>query len=189
MTLIEIAAGTTFGVTVGNIISEGSRALSGKNSSSTSKTTQSNRTWLSGSTLRPGGISHNRMVVGVAAAVAVYQQQQTLDILKVEGTDLPNQGEVNGDVKDAPPVDAGKQGKHVPGHNNNDSSKSQWPEGETGVNETQEAWQNGIALPDGTKVWDAEREVGINGETGVRVHIDKRGNIHGYPVNPNRYFN
>lgn len=29
--------------------------------------------------------------------------------------------------------------------------------------------------------------VGQNGETGVRVHIDGKGNIHGYPVNPGQY--
>ncbi|WP_372999473.1 hypothetical protein [Lutispora sp.] len=100
---------------------------------------------------------------------------------------LPNQGTVNGNVEGAPPVDAGKQGKHVQGHPNNVSSKSQWKSGETGVNETQEAWQNGTTLKDGTKVWDAGKVVGQNGETGVRVHTDGKGNIHGYPVNPGQY--
>ena len=31
------------------------------------------------------------------------------------------------------------------------------------------------------------KKVGENGETGVRVHIDNKGNIHGYPVNPKQY--
>ena len=100
---------------------------------------------------------------------------------------LPHQGQVKGDVEDAPSVDAGKQGKHVPGHANNNPDSSQWKEGETGVNETQEAWQHGETLPDNTKVWDTGKVVGQNGETGVRVHIDNKGNIHGYPVNPGKY--
>ena len=102
-------------------------------------------------------------------------------------TKLPNQGTVDGGVKDAPPVDAGKQGKHVPGHNNSKEGKSQWKEGKTGVEETQQGWKEGTELPDGTRVWDTGREVGTKGETGVRVHIDKSGNIHGYPVDPSRY--
>lgn len=101
--------------------------------------------------------------------------------------ELPNQSTVKGDVKGAPSVDAGKQGKHVPGHNNNNKNKSQWPEGKTGVKETQEGWQKGTELPDGTKVWDSGKPIGPNGETGVRVHIDGKGNIHGYPVNPGQY--
>jgi len=100
---------------------------------------------------------------------------------------LPNQGKVDGGVKDAPSVDAGKQGKHVPGHNNNDPGKSQWKDGKTGVKETQEGWQKGKELPDGTKVWDTGKPIGKNGETGVRIHIDGKGNIHGYPVNPGQY--
>ena len=99
---------------------------------------------------------------------------------------LPNQGTVQGDVPGTPPVDAGKQGKHVSGHNNN-PNRSQWPEGQTGVNETQQGWQEGTQLPYGTKVWESGRVIGPNGETGVRVHIDGKGNIHGYPVNPRQY--
>ena len=38
-----------------------------------------------------------------------------------------------------------------------------------------------------TKGCDTGKVVGQNGETGVRVHIDGKGNIHGYPVNPGRY--
>ena len=102
-------------------------------------------------------------------------------------SNLPNQGTVQGNIEGAPPVDAGKQGKHVPGHPNDIAGKSQWKPGENGVDETQEAWQNGTELPDGTRVWDTGKVVGQDGETGVRVSIDSDGNIHGYPVNPGRY--
>lgn len=36
-------------------------------------------------------------------------------------------------------------------------------------------------------MWDTGNTVGTNGETGVRVHIDGKGNIHGYPVDTGRY--
>ena len=55
------------------------------------------------------------------------------------------------------------------------------------MEETQEAWMKGHELPDGTKVWDTGKEIGENGETGVRVHQDSKGIIHGYPVNPDQY--
>ncbi|MBC7765405.1 MAG: hypothetical protein H7Y41_02885 [Hyphomonadaceae bacterium] len=100
---------------------------------------------------------------------------------------LPNQGTIKGNVDGAPPVDAGKQGKHVSGHNNNNPSKSQWPQGQDGVDLTQGAWKNGKTLPDGTKVYDTGKSIGPNGETGVRVHIDGKGNLHGYPVDPSQY--
>lgn len=100
---------------------------------------------------------------------------------------LPQQGNVEGDVDGAPPVDAGKQGKHVEGHPNYESGKSTWANGEDGVHETQEGWLKGSELPDGTRVWDAGKTTGTQGETGVRVHSDKKGTIHGYPVNPGRY--
>lgn len=89
-------------------------------------------------------------------------------------------------MEGAPPVDAGKQGKHVQGHQNYREGSSTWQNG-NGVHDTQEAWQKGTELPDGTRVWDAGKTTGTNGETGVRVHIDSRGNIHGYPVDPGRY--
>lgn len=100
---------------------------------------------------------------------------------------LPTQGTVDGGVENAPSVDAGKQGKHVYSHNNSDLSKTHWPSGENGVVETQKGWMNGTQLPDGTRVWDSGRVIGENGETGVRVHIDGQGNIHGYPVEISRY--
>ena len=100
---------------------------------------------------------------------------------------LPSQGEVDAGVENAPPVDAGKQGKHVPGHPNNIPGKSQWKEGSTGVEETQKGWINGQEARGETKVWDTGKEVGQNGETGVRVHSDKSGRIHGYPVNVEDY--
>ncbi|MPM84337.1 hypothetical protein SDC9_131408 [bioreactor metagenome] len=104
-----------------------------------------------------------------------------------ESVPLPNQGAVTGDVAGAPPVDAGKQGKHVEGHNNYVEGKSTWNPGTTGVNETQQAWENGTELPDGTRVWDTGRVVGTGGQTGVRVHQDANGRIHGYPVYPGQY--
>ena len=92
---------------------------------------------------------------------------------------LPRQGEVSEDPE-APPVDAGKQGKHVQGHNNYDPSKSSWPEGQNGVSQTQEAWQNGVPDP---KVSNGNVRIGIASDgTVVRVHIDGRGFIHGYPL-------
>lgn len=69
---------------------------------------------------------------------------------------LPNQGPVS-EIPDAPDVDAGKQGKHVPGHSNNNPDKSQWNQGENGVQQTQEAWNNGqIVKPDGSSYKDKE---------------------------------
>lgn len=32
------------------------------------------------------------------------------------------------------------------------------------------------------KTYDFGKSVGPNGETRVKVHIDSKGNIHGYPV-------
>ena len=104
------------------------------------------------------------------------------------GDTLPNQGEVSDDEHlDSPGVDAGSQGKHVPGHNNEQAGKSKWPEGENGVKETQEAWDNGTTVKntDGEEVrtYDFGRAVGPNGETRVKVHMKKStGLIHGYPV-------
>jgi len=94
------------------------------------------------------------------------------------GETLPNQGKVTGGVDGAPSVDAGKQGKHVPGHNSESEGKSKWDEGENGVKETQEAWQNGTTVkPDGSV------RVGKSSDgRKVKVHQDKNGNIHGYPV-------
>ncbi len=94
-----------------------------------------------------------------------------------EKSDLPNQGTVS-EIPDAPPVDAGKQGKHVKGHNNSNPQKTQWEEGESGVRETQEAWQNGASVkPDGSV------RVGTASDgRRIRVHMDNSGNIHGYPL-------
>lgn len=101
----------------------------------------------------------------------------------VETTEkLPNQGKVTGNVEDAPNVDAGKQGKHVSSHNNYNPNKSTWANESNGVVETQQGWLNGFDAKGGTKVWDTGKIVGTNGETGVRVHIDGQGNLHGYPV-------
>ncbi|MDA2729034.1 T7SS effector LXG polymorphic toxin [Bacillus cereus] len=97
---------------------------------------------------------------------------------------LASQGHVDAGVSGAPKVDAGKQGKHVPGHGNNVSTKSQWGAGKNGVVETQEAWVKGTPVkPDGSvRVHDFGKPIGPNGETRVKVHMDGKGNIHGYPV-------
>ncbi|MEC0233842.1 hypothetical protein P4H71_05675 [Paenibacillus kribbensis] len=89
---------------------------------------------------------------------------------------LPSQGKVSV-VEGAPPVDAGKQGKHVPGHPNNLLGKLQWADGQNGVEFTQQAWQNGtVVKPDGTvKIWK-------NGIMRIKVRKDGKGNLHGYPV-------
>ncbi|MFA9556078.1 hypothetical protein ACERII_02045 [Evansella sp. AB-rgal1] len=97
---------------------------------------------------------------------------------------LPTQGTVDGGVRGAPLVNAGKQGNHVQGHVNNIPSKSQWPVGENGVKLTQEAWMKGTTVKfDGSvKTYNFGRVVGPRGETRVKVHINKEGQIHGYPV-------
>ncbi|RJE91291.1 hypothetical protein D3P07_04350 [Paenibacillus sp. 1011MAR3C5] len=104
-------------------------------------------------------------------------------------TKLPNQGIVTGNVQGAPKVDAGKQGKHVYGHNNHDPNKTSWGRGQDGVNLTQEGWMKGTPTSnsDKVRVWDTGKPIGPNGETGVRVHMDGKGNIHGYPVDPKLY--
>ena len=35
--------------------------------------------------------------------------------------------------------------------------------------------------------WNFGRLIGEKGETGVRIHQYGKGNIHGYPVNPDQY--
>ena len=97
------------------------------------------------------------------------------------GTGLPRQGPVTGDPK-APPVDAGKQGKHITDHNNYQPEKSSWRKGQTGVDQTQEAWLNGV--PDYRKPGQNVR-IGIASDgTIVRVHMGSNGWIHGYPFYP-----
>ena len=94
---------------------------------------------------------------------------------------LPRQGLVEGDPE-APPVDAGKQGKHVQGHNNHDPDKSSWPNGKNGITQTQEAWKNGVQDP---KKPTGQGRIGIASDgTVVRVHIAGDGSIHGYPLFP-----
>ena len=105
-----------------------------------------------------------------------------------EDEPLPNQGPVSDDEHlDQPPVDAGSQGKHVPGHNNEQKDKSKWPKGKNGVKETQEAWEKGTTVKDTpneeVRTFDFKRPVGPNGETRVKVHLNRNtGRIHGYPV-------
>jgi hypothetical protein len=82
----------------------------------------------------------------------------------------------------APPVDAGKQGKHVSGHNNYRSNKSTWPNGNNGVSQTQEAWMNGV-IDYRHPTQNIRIGISSDGMT-VRVHMDGQGHIHGYPLDP-----
>jgi hypothetical protein len=97
---------------------------------------------------------------------------------------LPAQGTVS-KVDGAPPVDAGKQGKHIKGHpNNTDPGRTRWADGVDSVKETQEAWIQGKPVtrnPD-KRIHDAGRPIGENGETRVNVHMDKKGAAHGHPL-------
>ena len=97
-------------------------------------------------------------------------------------SNLPHQGEVS-EIPDAPPVDAGSQGKHVPGHNNNDPKRSQWKVGENGVKQTQEAWKNGKIDPKGRPYGSVRIGQSSDGRI-IRVHINGSGHIHGYPIFP-----
>lgn len=120
-----------------------------------------------------------QMLKSVSSATASLSKKTRARKEKTDET-LPQQGLVTGDPS-APPVDAGKQGKHVPGHNNHDKSKSSWPEGQNGVQQTQEAWKNGTPDP---KKPDGSVRIGTASDgTRVRVHIDKNNAIHGYPYN------
>jgi len=106
---------------------------------------------------------------------------------KTNTSGLQNQGPVIGSVKGAPPVDAGSQKKHVLTHPGSIPEKTQWPEGETGVDLTQEGWLNGQSVKktphEEVRVWDTGKVIGNNGETRVKVHMkEKTGMIHGYPV-------
>lgn len=139
-----------------------------------------------GMNLAPGSAVMRAWNIVVLQVNQVEEASKTKDKGETK-TKLPHQGPAEGDVEDAPPVDAGSQRKHVHGHANDiDPERSKWPEGQDGVHDTQQAWQNGETLPDGTKVWDSGSVIGENGETGVRVHL-KNGRIHGYPVDPGRY--
>ncbi|MFC1894383.1 polymorphic toxin type 50 domain-containing protein [Candidatus Dependentiae bacterium] len=89
---------------------------------------------------------------------------------------MPNQGIVDsGQVPGAPPVDAGKQGKHIPGHNNFNPKKSLWPTNENGVKLTQEGWLKGKPTGNPTV------KTYTKGNLKIKVHIDEKGYIHGYP--------
>lgn len=122
-----------------------------------------------------------------------YTPEQITEIMRLASKDvgptdtLPNDGSVDGGVVGAPPVNADLQGRHVVGHPSNTPDKTIWPPGENGVEITQQGWLNGTQTDRNTRVWDAGRVIGSNGETGVRVHIDESGMIHGYPVNARRY--
>ena len=77
----------------------------------------------------------------------------------------------------APPVEAGRQKKHVPGKNTSNKSKSMWNSGENGVRQTQEAWKNSTPYKNRPNVREG---ISKDGRT-IRIHFGKKG-IHGFPV-------
>jgi len=131
-----------------------------------------------------GYVAASALAAGIAyygAPIAADTGKWLRSVLWNENTGdkLPNQGNVDGGVEGAPPVDAGKQGKHVPGHNNEAKGKSKWNVGETGVRETQEAWVNGKA----TNKKDGSVRTGQSSDgRNIKVHQDRKGRIHGYPI-------
>ena len=134
-----------------------------------------------------GSSSTGALIINVVCLLVIFEyvKDNVAPPLRIKNTGqeetLPNQGEISVDPT-APPVDAGKQGKHVPGHSNFDPDKSSWPEGKNGVEQTQEAWGNGVQDP---KVPNGNVRIGIASDgTVVRVHIDGKGLIHGYPLYP-----
>ena len=74
---------------------------------------------------------------------------------------------------------AGKQGKHVVGHkNDNDPKRSKWRLGENGVRQTQEAWKNSHQPnPKNPNVRIGQSSDGRI----IKIHIGQDG-IHGYPI-------
>ena len=92
---------------------------------------------------------------------------------------LPNQGPIYSKVKGELPVNIGKHGKHVPGHNNYIPSRSSWDVGEDGIKLTQEAWRKGKFVKDRKNI--IKKYTTKDGRT-IRVHKDENGWIHGYPV-------
>ena len=87
------------------------------------------------------------------------------------------------DKKTEPPQSLDDEDQSVDLPNNNDPNKSQWPVGENGVKQTQEAWQNGNVDPKGNP-YGSVRKGFSNDGTFVRVHIGADGSIHGYPIFP-----
>ncbi len=98
--------------------------------------------------------------------------------LSVEDDETLSDPEEASEIPDAPPVDAGKQGKHVAGHINAEFHGSTWAEGENGVKKTQEAWKNSQSKSERPNV-----RIGYSSDgTKVEIHVDDSGRIHGFPV-------
>ena len=83
-------------------------------------------------------------------------------------------------IPGAPPVHAGKQGKHILGHPNYNEGKTRWLPSVDHVYETQKAWLSGQPHPKGKK-FDTGRPISPEGYTKIDVRMDKDGLIHGYP--------
>ncbi|MBL1226868.1 hypothetical protein, partial [Enterococcus sp. BWR-S5] len=137
----------------------------------------------------------NELKIGAQVLDQIKNAPSFARVREVEPDDMiPQQGLVTSDSNKTNNVDAGKQGKHQEGHKNNQQevdkgeSKSTWIDGTNGVAETQEAWEKGRWARGRTgtvKEYDAGRVVGSDGETTkIKVHIDKKGNLHGYPDIP-----
>ena len=123
--------------------------------------------------------------VEIVSAVANTEKEpeksitESKDVKEVGDNDeLPQQGNVTS-VPDVPSVEAGKQGKHVPGHKNYNPDKSSWNKGENGVRQTQEAWKNSKPHP---KKPNTRVGVSSDGRT-IEIKFGKKG-IHGYPIFP-----
>ena len=123
-----------------------------------------------------GGLAGHILGATTVAGIAAWIMHEGSEGEEASSPVLPKQGSVDGGVEGAPLVDAGKQGKHVIGHNNEVPEKSKWNKGETGVKETQEAWVNGKPVREGVRIGTAS-----DGRT-VKVHQDIKGKIHGYPI-------
>lgn len=98
-------------------------------------------------------------------------------------SDIPSQGTVSKDP-DAPPVNAGQQGKHVKGHpNDTDPGRSKFADGVDHVAETQNAWKKGSPVPGQPQArsYNTGKRIGSKGEKHIKVVMDDAGTIHGYP--------
>ena len=114
---------------------------------------------------------------------SALRSKSKIRLLRSSSDKLPNQGLVSAEkIPGAPLVDAGKQGKHIVGHNNCNPEKSLWPAGENGVELTQEAWVKGKL----TRKSDKTVKKYTKGDLKIKVHIDENGYIHGYPDYPQK---
>ena len=111
---------------------------------------------------------------GTEAPKSITKPKDTPKEIDDSADSLPQQGKVSA-VPDAPPVDAGNQGKHVIGHKNNtDPRRSTWERGENGVRQTQEAWKNSKQIAPNVRIGPSK-----DGRR-IKIHFGNKG-LHGYP--------